>query len=105
MHVSLRCSTWFRSQRSAPGCGVGPLTAEGGGSRLVAGCPECAGRAISASRLTVLCALSLLTHPVCFVFQLQGLNDNVILTLESLLEGDLKEMKGVSVENLIFTVT
>lgn len=51
------------------------------------------------------CAFLVNSPCLCFVFQLQGLNDNVILTLESLLEGDLKEMKGVSVENLIFTVT
>lgn len=35
--------------------------------------------------------------PSLFAFQLQGLSHNVIFTLDSLLKGDLKGVKGVSV--------
>ncbi|KAM5286177.1 arf-GAP with SH3 domain, ANK repeat and PH domain-containing protein 1-like [Hipposideros larvatus] len=45
---------------------------------------------------TALVKFSALTEDLSILQKtlLQGLNDNVILTLESLLEGDLKEMKG-----------
>ncbi|KAM5226462.1 arf-GAP with SH3 domain, ANK repeat and PH domain-containing protein 1-like [Hipposideros larvatus] len=45
---------------------------------------------------TALVKFSALTEDLSILKKtlLQGLNDNVILTLESLLEGDLKEMKG-----------
>lgn len=50
---------------------------------------------ISRSRRST-CAFSSHRPAPLLVFQLQGLNHNVIFTLDSLLKGDLKGVKGVS---------